>query len=138
MVYTSFEGDNTRIWSASLLSENPLLLAGESSENYAPVWSPDGDFIAYQSNQESSNSEIWIMNRLGNNKRRLTFTPNGNWSRAPSWSPDGRWLAYVSNQNGSIGVDYGEIFLISIDTGEFIQLTNTDGNVYDWRVSWGK
>lgn len=138
IVYASFDGNNTDIWIASLFSGNPVLLAGDSSENYAPAWSPDGSLIAYQSNQDSTVSEIWIMDRSGNNKQRLTFTPNGNWSRAPSWSPDSHWLAFVSDQNGSIGADYGEIFIISIETGELIQLTNTGGSVYDWRVSWGR
>ena len=55
-----------------------------------------------------------------------------------SWSPDGKWLAYVSNQADSVGRDYGEIFVVSIDTGDVTRLTFTDGKVYDWRVSWGK
>jgi len=138
IVYAAFDGDRTNLWLTSITGSSPSLIAGDSSENYAPSWSPDGMSIAYQSNQRSSDSDIWVMNHDGNNKYRLTNTPNGGWSRAPSWSPDGKWLAYVSNQAGSIGADYGEIFIISQITGESFQVTNTGGKVYDWRVSWGR
>jgi Tol biopolymer transport system component len=78
------------------------------------------------------------MDRDGNEVRRVLFTPAGYWSRAPTWSPDGKWLAFVLNQASGTGTDYGEIFVVSIETGEIHQLTHTGGIVYDWRVSWGK
>lgn len=133
-----FSGKNTAIYRLSLDSGESVELASQSSENYAPAWSPDGEQIAYQSNQDSDNSEIWVMDRDGNNPRRVTESPAGSWSRAPSWSPDGRWLAFVSSQAGSIGPDYGEIFVVSLESGEVIQVSNTGGRVYDWRVSWAK
>jgi len=112
-------------------------LASEGSENYAPAWSPDGEWIAYQSRSGSTDSEIWVMDRDGGRKRRLTTTTAG-WSRAPTWSPDGRWIAFVSSQAGSIGADYGELFAVSVESGEMVQLTRTDGQVYDWRPWWGQ
>ena len=75
------------------------------------------------------------MDRNGQNKHKVTSTLNG-WSHGPVWSPDGKWLAMVSSQAGSIGNDYGEVFIISPDTGEMHQITNTGGSVLDWRVSW--
>jgi TolB protein len=112
------------------------LLAGDGDENYAPAWSPDGQWIAYQSNLKSANSQIWIMERNGQNARQVTDM--GNWSRAPSWSPDGNILAFVSDAEGSAGEDYGEIFLVSIASGEIRQFTSTGGSVYDWRISWNR
>ena len=138
IVYPAFDGDLTRIWRMSLDGSLPTLLASESSENYAPSWSPDGMWIAYQSNLNSQLSDIWIMDQNGDNTRRITDTSGSHWSRAPSWSPDEGWLAFVSDQAGSFGADYGDIFIVSLDSGEIIQVTNTGGIVYDWRVSWGK
>lgn len=130
---------NTSIWRLSLADgSSPVLLKGEASENYAPAWSPDGQWIAYQSNLGRSLSDIWVMDRNGENARRVLDTPGEFWSRAPAWSPDGQWLAFVSNQAGSIGQDYGEIFVVSLATGQIQQITQTGGRVYDWRVSWGK
>ncbi|GAP18542.1 protein kinase domain-containing protein [Levilinea saccharolytica] len=137
LVYAVFEDQATKIYRSSVNGDAPLLLAGSSSENYAPAISPDGKWIAYQSNEGSANSEIWLMNINGAEKQRLTESGSGNWSRGPAWSPDGQWLAYVSSQAGSLGADFGEVFIRSVDTGESHQVTHTNGKVYDWRVSWG-
>jgi Tol biopolymer transport system component len=113
----------------------PLAVGGP--ENYAPSWSPDGQWLAYQSRLGSVQSEIWIVDRNGRNARRLTNTPSGAWSRAPSWSPDGQWLAYVSSQNGSIDSEHGEVFVIPVSGGDAQQVTFTGGSVYNWRADWG-
>ena len=136
--YTVFSGDNSQIWKTTVNGEAASLLAGSATENYAPDWSPDGTKIAYQSNDGSSDSEIWIMDKNGNSKQRITYTENGGWSRAPSWSPDGKYLAYVSSQNGSAGSDLGDIFIVSLSNRDSVQVTSTGGAVYDWRVAWGK
>jgi Tol biopolymer transport system component len=77
------------------------------------------------------------MDRNGQNSRRLTYTNTG-WSRGPTWSPDGRWIAFVSNQEGSAGEGFGEVFVVSVDTGKLYQVTETGGQVFEWRVSWTK
>jgi serine/threonine protein kinase len=126
------------IWRSSLDTHQSLALVEGAVENFAPSWSADGNQIAYQSNAGSDQSEIWVMGRGGENPHRLTTTPNGGWSRGPTWSPDGQWLAFVSNRGESAGSDYGEIYVVSIKTGETIQVTHTGGQVYDWRVSWAQ
>ena len=131
-----FTGEKTSIWSLNIKTGQGTPLADSATENYAPSWSPDGEQIAYQSNQGSGSSEIWVMQRDGGSPQRITTTAGGGWSRAPSWSPDGEWLAYVSSQAGSLGPDYGEIFVVSLRTGQTVQVTDTGGRVYDWRVSW--
>jgi Tol biopolymer transport system component len=137
IAFASFEEGQTFIWRTSPLIRGARLLAGDSSENYAPAWSPNGDWIAFQSRKGSQDSDIWVIDRNGENLRRITYTSEG-WSRAPVFSPDGRWIAYISSQVGSIGDNYGEVFVISLDTGEKIQVTSTGGRVYDWRVSWSE
>ncbi|HEX9013331.1 MAG TPA: hypothetical protein VF813_07435, partial [Anaerolineaceae bacterium] len=124
------------IWRASLDASEPQSLVDTGGENFAPSFSPDGTLIAYQSDEGSSQSEIWVMGRGGENPHRLTQSPPGTWSRGPAWSPDGQWIAYVSNQADSVGADYGEIFVVSLKTGEVVQVTHSGGKVYDWRVSW--
>lgn len=139
IVYVLVNDNQTSIWLSELIAGAlPSLLAGASSENYAPAWSPDGKWIVFQSNQSSPLSDLWVMDDNGSNVRRVLQTDGQYWSRAPSWSPDGQWLAFVSNQAGSIGADFGEIFVVSLTTGELHQITSTGGKVYDWRVSWGE
>ena len=138
IVYATLDGDATALWRRPLEGGLPVELAAESPENYAPAWSPDGQWIAYQSRLGSANSEIWVMDRNGENARRLTQSPGGSWSRAPYWSPDGRWLAFVSNREGGIEAEHGEVFVVSVETGAVEQVTRTGGRVYNWRVSWSR
>lgn len=137
LAFGTLTEDGSDVWRMALDSHDLVRLTEEHFENYAPSWSPDGEWIAYQSTAETGDSEIWVMDREGGQKKRLTHTRNG-WSRAPTWSPDGRWLAFVSSQAGSYGADYGEVFVVSLDMGELIQLTFTGGQVYDWRVWWSR
>jgi tetratricopeptide (TPR) repeat protein len=139
IAFSSDEDGNWDIYTLSLAGGTPINLTRNSAENYAPAWSPDGKWTAYQSdlNRGGSHNEIWIMDPTGRNQRRVTYSPIDTWSRAPTWSPDGLWIAFVSNQAGSIGADYGELFVVSIETGDIVQLTDTGGRVYDWRPSWG-
>ena len=133
------ENRNASIWKISVEGGEPIPLAIQGSENYAPAWSPDGEWIAFQSTLTSEQSEIWIMRRDGSGLKQITFSGGGPiWSRGPCFSPDGNWLAFVSSQKGSDGPDFGEVFVVSLLTGELRQVTNTGGYVYDWRVTWTK
>lgn len=125
LVYTKSESTGTKIYYSTISGRTSVLIAGIASQNYAPTWSPAGDLIAYQSNDGTRESEIWVMNITGTNKERLTFSKSGKWSRSPTFSPDGQWIAYVSNQAESIGPDFGEIYITSLLNYETKKLTNT-------------
>jgi hypothetical protein len=125
------------VWKVSVSGGNPTLLAGEANEDFVPSWSPDSEWIAFQSDLSSEKSEIWVMRRDGSERRQITWSGAGRWSRGPCFSPDGQWLAFVSSQSESTGPDFGDVFVISLVTGEIQQITNTGGNVYDFRVTWG-
>lgn len=62
----------------------------------APIWSPDGQRIAFESwpSSELETGDIWVVNADGTGKTRLTSKPG--WDRAPAWSPDGARIAFVS------------------------------------------
>jgi TolB protein len=127
------------IWKVNVGGGNPIPLATEAYEDYAPSWSPDGEWIAYQSTLTSERSEVWIMRRDGTGQKQITFSGGGGiWSRGPCFSPDGQWLAFVSSQNGTDGPDFGDVFVVSLLTGEVQQITETGGYVLDWRVTWTK
>lgn len=107
-------------------------------EGYAPAWSNDGQWLAFQSdmNRGAGLDEIWVARADGSDLHAVTSTPAEFWCRAPSWSPDGRMIAFISNQTGSRGNDYGELFVVDLATGETRQVTSTGGMVYDWRPAW--
>jgi hypothetical protein len=63
-----------------------------------PAWSPNGQQIAYIS-QDDGNFEIYRINLDGSNKVRLTTEPASD--GLPIWSPDGNWIAFRSDRGGS-------------------------------------
>lgn len=69
------------------------LLTGMS---YDPAWAPDGNRIAFVS-QEPGNDEIYVVARDGSNLTRLTAN-TWEWDKHPSWSPDGRQIVFDSNR----------------------------------------
>ena len=62
------------------------------SLSYAPDWSPDGAYLAYHAYSEED-SDIWIMDRLGNRTINLTQSPSSA-EFDPDWSPDGAKIVY--------------------------------------------
>ena len=66
--------------------------------------SPKGDAVAFVVTEMSletnrGNSDIWIMAADGSGLRRLTSSPQSDFS--PRWSPDGKTLAFISTRSGS-------------------------------------
>ena len=122
----------------SASAEAEGLAVGSGGEEYAPAWSADGAWLAYQSDagRERGQNEIWIARADGTGARQVTSSPVGTWSRAPTWSSDGRWIAFISDRSGSAGSDYGELFVVEVATGKVEQLTSSGGWVYDWRPAW--
>jgi Tol biopolymer transport system component len=55
----------------------------------SPVWSPNGQQIAWV-----KNGNIWVMDANGTNQVQLTTSGNAGW---PAFSPNGQYLAYVDN-----------------------------------------
>lgn len=128
------------IYTMPIAGGAPINLTRNAADEYAPAWSPDGNWIAYQTDfaRQPGQHEIWLMDPQGVNAKQVANTPRDNWSRSPTWSPDGQWIAFVSNQAGSIGDGYGELFVISVESGETIQITTSGGQIHDWRPSWGR
>ncbi len=59
------------------------------------AWSPDGKRIAYTLGVGGF-SEIWVIDRDGNNRKQVTRVGGINWF--PGWSPDGKQIAFVHDR----------------------------------------
>ncbi len=67
---------------------------GAGDRDGAPVWSPDGAWLAFQSKQPDGMG-VRVVRADGSDGRALAHQHV--WNHAPAWAPDGRRLAYTAD-----------------------------------------
>ncbi len=99
----TFGGDETssgldeEIYSANSDGTGFTPLTANDVDDSMPVWSPDGERIAFR-RQGADTNEIWVMNADGSNQRLLLRTELD--VVAHSWSPNGRRMTYLVSDDG--------------------------------------
>jgi dipeptidyl aminopeptidase/acylaminoacyl peptidase len=82
-------------------------------------WSPDGKRICFAYNA-SGRHNLWIVPAEGGWPLQLAVSHQ---RQVPGeWSPDGRWITFQSDYNGN---EQWDIFAVSVDNGEIVNLTCT-------------
>ncbi|TLZ92303.1 MAG: S9 family peptidase [Methanobacteriota archaeon] len=129
LAYSANKGEQ---WSVFVLDirtkrEKPLLRSDQSI--LQPEFSPDGQWLAVQSDFEGDeNFNIYVTPAAGGAARKITDTT---WdSASPRWSPDGRRIAFTSNRDG----DRDNVFVVEATGGDTKQLTNVDDIVTE--IAW--
>ncbi len=111
-----------KLYRISLTGGKPALIQTGFADrcNNDHVLSPDGSHIAisHQSVEDGS-SRIYVTPITGGIPQLIT--KNGP-SYLHGWSPDGKHLAYCAQRNGEY-----DVYTISIDMGEEVQLTSATG-----------
>ena len=115
------ETGSFEILSRDLQSWQDRYVTFDGSDNTYPRPSPDGRWIAFQSDRDGD-FEIMVANIFGGQLRQITH--NELWDRLPAWSPDGEWIVYSSDIRGDQDFD---IYRIRPD-GSDNQLLYSDGN----------
>jgi TolB protein len=139
IVYDS-EGDNNRdVFVMEPDGSNQTNLSNHPANDFDPVWSPDGEAIAFLSDRENEQGEgrfVYVMKADGSGVKQLSTMPDSAW---PDWSPAGSQIAF--------GHD-GDIFVINTDGSGETNLTNSedrdehpkfspDGQQIAWKKSSG-
>jgi Tol biopolymer transport system component len=96
----------------------------------APAWSPAGDQIAYESNADGT-FEIYTIDATATasfGTRRSANEVGQNYQN-PSWSPDATRIAFERGTGTNVGDNTKEIWTMSADGSDPVQLTNN--NFYD-------
>lgn len=90
--------------------------------NFLPSWSPDGEWIVYDSDYDSPNGMnfIWKMKSDGSQKRPIAFEPTVGEIRMPDWSSNSNLIVHIRY----IGNGTPEIFTMDTSGSNPIQLTN--------------
>jgi Tol biopolymer transport system component len=89
-------GDLHAVWIYPLAGGTPIRLDTDSSDEHAPSWSPDGNWIACR----RVTSEGWVIVKVpvggGRAVRLAESDPGGVFYAGPTdWSPAGAWIAYA-------------------------------------------
>jgi len=106
---------------------NKQRLTNNAFADTSPVFSPDGQKIAFSSERDG-NWEIYVMDSDGNNQRNLTNNPAQD--SFPSWSPDNQKIVFSASQNESAP----DIYVMDFNGNNLRRLTNEPA--FDDRPTW--
>ena len=84
---------NSDLWLVSTVGGEARKLSNSARQDRHPRWSPDGQWLAFESNRDGE-YQIWVMPAVGGEARKLTSISTE--ATTPVWSPDGTRLAFVS------------------------------------------
>jgi dipeptidyl aminopeptidase/acylaminoacyl peptidase len=87
------------LWLAPLDGGNAYPLTRCGLRDFSPVWSPNGDeiaFIGWRTQEGATDEEfqLYVISSRGGEARRITTLPSG--ASNPRWFPDGKTIAFTS------------------------------------------
>ncbi len=102
-------------------------LTSDSSDEFAPAWSPDGARIAFARKTVSA-ADVVIINVDGTGEAIIASNASPN-DPDITWSPDSNQVAYLSEEAGNY-----DIWVAAIDGSATVRLTDAPGN--DANLVW--
>jgi Tol biopolymer transport system component/DNA-binding winged helix-turn-helix (wHTH) protein len=128
--WTGPKQDNTDVYVQQIGAGSPMRLTTDPANDYNPVWSPDGRWIAFlrRDREDASRSELRLIAPLGGVERKLAEirVPNTYFLIPPylGWCPDSQCVVVANSAVEGRGT---ALFAVSLDTGEKTQLTRFEG-----------
>lgn len=119
VVYTSdAETDRDQVFVAPASGGEPVRVTNPPEVAFEPSFSPDGQWIVYESHRASDRrGEIWKVNLAGTVYQRLT---TGGDDRQPNWAPFGDRILFQRSGRGG-----ADIWTMNTDGGDLRNVTRT-------------
>jgi len=115
------ESGRVHIYVSQIGAETPRRLTNSEWWEIAPVWSPDGKYIAFlRLMQNPREAGIYIASVDGGSERRVYSLDSRNCTKELDWSPDGKYLAFAERKSPDSAAT---VYLLSLDTLEKRTLT---------------
>lgn len=104
IAYTTFEKNKPTLWTMNTDGLNRERLTAVGTSAFFPLWSPNGKILAFLSDMNEGNLNLFIVKKGEKDFQQLTFFPdmafpNSNGLKPPfSWSPKSDELVYAYHQ----------------------------------------
>jgi TolB protein len=80
----------------------PVVVVNTSREDSRGAWSPDEKWIAFNSDRDNGNMNLWVHPMAGGNDVQVTHGPGGDYQA--DWAPDGKALLFFSLRSGNADI----------------------------------
>ena len=104
------------IWIAERDGTNPRRLTVHKGVKSTPMFSPDGEWLAFSGNYDG-NTSVYVIGKDGGSPKRLTFHPGDDFVRG--WTPDGQHVLFASLRQTPT-IRYRQLWTVAL-TGDFPQ-----------------
>jgi mono/diheme cytochrome c family protein len=99
VIKRDLDADTQDVWTFEVANGKSRAITSGSSQNSAPVWSPDGRFIAYVSVRDNTHGLYRRASDGTGNEERLHLHATGSPIVLTDWSADGRFLCFWSGDS---------------------------------------
>jgi tricorn protease len=120
LVAFSYLGD---IWVVEAIGGTARPVTMHPAHDMAPVFSPDGRWLAFSSNRHGSYN-VFVVPVQGGHPRRLTFDSDND--LVTSWSPDGKRILFASTRGVAYPQNF-EIYTVPVEGGMAHRVTADEG-----------
>lgn len=112
------------IWSVPVSGGRAVRLTVHPSYEFNPSWSPDGNWIAYNSEREGP-EDIYVIPAGGGQSRRLTYIDVD--SKICGWAPDSKSIIFSSRRDDQYP-DYSMLYQVPLAGGTPMALMDAFGS----------
>jgi len=119
IAFASARSGRMQIWVAGADGSAAVQLTNSRTAG-SPRWSPDGKWLAYDTQAESGTWDVMLCDSSGRQTRALITHAADD--KVPSFSRDGKWVYFSSNRTGR-----DEIYRVPFAGGEPVQITGSGG-----------